>query len=164
MWQGSSSTDTHLAEVWHLQLRLRGSLHGNHRLLLEAADGTEVLVGDVCQRGQERGIGKGGAASRTSNPASLQTPPKPSGIQLEEKGLRGVPETLPSLPSPSARISLVGFVVSHLPDLHGAVLHELVQHPLCPSQFGQFPPQHLLLRRHRCVLKDPCPPANGDGI
>lgn len=164
MWYRSSSTYTNLAEVWHLQLRLRGSLHSNHRLFLEAADGTEVLVGDVCQRGQGRGIGKGGAASRTSTLASLQTPSKPRGIQLEEKGLREVPKTLPSIPSPSARISLVGLIVSQLLDLQGTVLHKLVQHPLCPSQFSQFPTQHLLLRHHRCILKDPCPPANGDGI
>lgn len=96
---------------------------------------------------------------------SLQTPPKPRGIQLEKKGLREMPtKTLPSLPSPSARISLIGLIVSQLLDLQGTVLHELVQHPLCPSQFGQFPTQHLLLH-HRCsILKDPRPPANEEDI
>lgn len=105
--QSHSQPRTHLAELRHLQLCLRRSLHSYHCLLLEAADGTKVLVGDIGQRGQEQGIGKRETASGMVQPphpsSGLQTP-----LPLEEKWFRGVPvpKTLSSLPiSPSKDIS-----------------------------------------------------------
>lgn len=65
-WGDSSRPHTHLAEVRHLQPGLGGGLDGDHRLLLEAADGAEVLVGDVRQRGQGGGIGKKKKSRTTS--------------------------------------------------------------------------------------------------
>lgn len=50
--EGSSGLPPHPFCVRNLQLGVGWSLDRNHRLVLEAADGADVLVGHVAQRGR----------------------------------------------------------------------------------------------------------------